>query len=292
MIFLSILTVLTAMGAIALMTYAHLRVFNRPYFGKAHSNQPNQVTTLSPSFVFVRHLGNHHWWELWLGSFLVRFFCKETPEMRERKTFAHLFLPADLTRPCPLVVYTHGNGAIMEEATAWLEHIVGAGFALLVCEYRGFGEAGGHPERELICSDLCFFYDEALKTGAIDSQNVTVYGRSLGGGIGCDLVQRRPAARLILESTYSTLREIVGSKHLPNYMLMGKDFECATAVESFGGKILICHGTADTISPPEQAQKLKKLCPKATLKLFNANHANIYQKPEYKDYILSWLRTP
>ncbi len=292
MTFLSILTVLVALAAIGLMTYAHLRVFNRPYFGKEHSSQPNNITSLKPTYTFVRHLENHHWWEVWLGSFLVRFFCRENPEGRERKTFAHLFLPCEkLSKPCPLVIYTHGNGATIEEATAWLEHLVASGFALLMCEYRGFGDAGGHPLRELINRDLCYFYDEAMQTGLIDKQNIAVYGRSLGGGIACDLSEERPVQKLILESTYFKMSEIIGSEHIPDYILNGKNFECAKTVENFRGKLLICHGTHDTVSPPEQASKLKALNDQATLKFFNADHSNIYQLPEYKDYILNWLKS-
>jgi pimeloyl-ACP methyl ester carboxylesterase len=292
MTFLSILTFITAVAAIVLMTYAHLRVFNRPYFGKELSAQPDVVTTLKPAFIFVRHLENHHWWEVWLGSFLVRFFCKETPEIRERKTYANLYLPPNLSKPCPLVIYTHGNGATIGEAAAWLEHLVASGFALLMCEYRGFGEAGGHPQRELICRDLCYFYDEALASGVIDKEQIIIYGRSLGGGIACDLSERRPTQKLILESTYFKLKEIIGSEHLPDYVLIGKHFECAKTVETFGGKILLCHGTNDSVSPVEQANKLKALNDNATLKIFEATHGDIYQKQEYKDYVLSWLKQP
>jgi hypothetical protein len=210
--------------------------------------------------------------------------------LNERKVYAKLYLPEANNGPLPLVVYTHGNGAIIEEVTVWLEHIIDAGFAVLVPEYRGFGEAGGHPLRKLINRDLCFFYDEALKTGHIDTQNITFYGRSLGGGITCDLARERKAHHLILESTYFTLREISGVDFLPDYVFVGKDFECASTVQSFPGDILICHGNEDTVSPIIQAEKLAALRSDLTFKRFTANHADIYQKDEYRSYVLQQLQ--
>lgn len=289
-IFLSSLVVALALAAIGIMTYAQLRVFNRPYFGRDHSAQPAQRTQRKPAYIFVRHLESRHWWEYWIGSWIVRRFCKESPELRERKSYAHLHLPENVTTPLPLVVYTHGNGAIIEEVTFWLEHLIDAGFALLVTEYRGFGEAGGHPLRPLINEDLCFFYDEAIKTGHIDTQDITFYGRSLGGGITCDLARERKAHRLILESTYFTLREISGADFLPDYVFIGKDFECASLVQSFPGDILICHGHADTVSPIAQAHKLQAIRPDLQLEVFDAKHADIYQKPEYMARVRSFLK--
>ncbi|HVJ65754.1 MAG TPA: alpha/beta fold hydrolase [Bdellovibrionota bacterium] len=292
MTFLSVITLLLALSAVGLMTYVHMRIFNRPYFGKEHSSQPDVVSQIKPKHIFVRHLEARHWWELWMGSFLVRFFSRENPEVRERKTFAHLFVPDEkFSKPYPLVIYTHGNGATIQEATAWLEHLVAAGYALLVCEYRGFGEAGGHPERSLINRDLCYFYDEALRTGYVDERRISVYGRSLGGGVACDLAARRPFQALILESSYFDIREILGTKHLPDYILLGKDFACGKVVETFQGKILLLHGQHDTVSPCSQSVKLKSANPAATLKVFDADHSNIYQKAEYKEYVLQWLKS-
>lgn len=290
MIFLSVIVVVLCLAAIVIMTYAHLRIFNRPYLGKEFSAQPNVVTSMKPRFIFVKHLEPRHWWETWLESPFVRAFSKESPECRERIVYANLYVPDNVSTTYPLVVYTHGNGATIEEAAAWLEPLVAAGFALLVCEYRGYGESGGNPERSLINKDLCFFYDEALRTGLIDENNITFYGRSLGGGVACDLSFQRSAQKLILESTYFKLFEILGTKHLPDYVLLGKDFECAAAVDVFKGKILICHGDNDTVSPVEQAQKLHALKPSSILKIFKATHSNIYQKAEYNEYILNWLR--
>jgi fermentation-respiration switch protein FrsA (DUF1100 family) len=290
MIFLSITTVITAFAAVFLMTYAHIRIYNRPYFGKEHSSQPDIKTGLIPAFIFVKHLENHHWWELWLGSFILRFFCKDNPEPKERKVYANLYLPKDLSTPCPLVVYTHGNGATIEEAATWLEHLIEGGFAVLVPEYRGFGDSGGHPQRLLINKDLCYFFDEAINTGHIDVKNISIYGRSLGGGVACDLINRRSAKNLILESTYFTIKEISGSKHIPDYIFYGKDYECASTVKNFKGNILICHGTRDTVIPVEQSHKLKSLSPKATLELFDAKHADIYQGQDYQKLVLNWLK--
>lgn len=291
MIFLSSLTIILITAAVFLTTYAHIRIFNRPYFGRGFSTQPSTITTLKPSHIFVKHLEPRHWWEFWLGSWIVRLLSSESPEARERQTYAHLYLPPQkFSAPYPLVVYTHGNGAIIEEAMAWLEYIVEAGFAVLICEYRGYGDAGGHPERSFINKDLCFFYDQALNTRLIDIHNITFYGRSLGGAITCDLSLQRTAHRLIVESTFYKIKEITGLPYIPDYILAGKDFECVGAIQKFSGDILICHGTEDETSPIAQAHKLKEAKPTAELELFYANHGDIYQKPEYKASILKFLK--
>lgn len=274
------------------MTYAHLRIFNRPYLGRTFSAQPPHTTSMVPRFIFVKHLEPKHWWEWWLGSCIVQFFCKESPESKERKVYANLYLPDSNpnNKKYPLVIYTHGNGAVADEAANWLERIVESGFALLVCEYRGFGSAGGHPERKLINSDLCFFYDEALSTGFVDEKNITIYGRSLGGGIACDLAKKRSSQKLILESTYSTLKEISGVSFLPDYIFTGKDFECESLVKQYAGEVLICHGTNDHVSPVEQSKKLYSLNKNSQLCLFEASHSDIFLKEEYIEAVLKFIK--
>jgi len=281
-----------AIFSLVLATIVRIRIFNRPYFGKEFSEQPDKVSSFSPTKIMSRELPVKSLTEKWLENPLLKLFTSDTPSKKLRKTYAHLYIPPTATKdnPASMVVYVHGNGATIEEAMAWLEFIYKDGFAVLLPEYRGFGNSGGHPGAKAIQDDLCHFYDESIKNNRIDKKNVCFYARSLGGGIACNLATTKPPKKLILESTYTNIHSVVDKWYVPSFLMWDCDFKTTKFLTGYQGQTLICHGSNDATIKPWHAKKNLRAAHKATLKLFDATHADIYRKEEYQKEVLSFLR--
>jgi fermentation-respiration switch protein FrsA (DUF1100 family) len=99
---------------------------------------------------------------------------------------AWLYRPAGVERP-PVIVMAHGFGAIkVLRLDAYAERFAAAGYAVLVFDYRHFGDSTGQP-RELLSLSLqhqdwaaAIGYARALP--GIDTSRVVAWGSSLSGG--------------------------------------------------------------------------------------------------------------
>lgn len=98
-----------------------------------------------------------------------------------------LYLPADTADPRPAVVMGHGLGAIKEMGLEpYAEAFADAGYAVMVFDYRHFGESGGEPRQLLDIQHQLQDWKAALayvrSLDAINPDQVAIFGSSFGGG--------------------------------------------------------------------------------------------------------------
>jgi fermentation-respiration switch protein FrsA (DUF1100 family) len=89
----------------------------------------------------------------------------------------------------------------------------------------------------------------------LDETRVIAYGRSLGGGAVSTLVGRRPVAALVLESTFTSVKDMARSMGVPGFLVLDP-FDTRAALRSYPGPSLILHGTADRVIPHEHGEQL------------------------------------
>jgi len=101
---------------------------------------------------------------------------------------AWLYRPSpEAGRPVPIVVMAHGLGSLRTMGLdAYAARFAEAGYAVLVFDYRGFGESGGEP-RHLITrkrqrEDWRAAITHARTLPGIDPAKVILWGTSLSGG--------------------------------------------------------------------------------------------------------------
>jgi len=157
--------------------------------------------------------------------------------------------PMPLTgRPWPVIMFFHGNA---ERAENWLtafQPARAAGFAVLVVEYPGYGEAPGRPTQASLTSAGLAAYDWVKERPGVDAAGIVAYGRSLGGGVAARLATRRPVGALILESSFTSLRAFAGRFLAPGF-LVRDPFDNLTELNGYHGPLLVLHGAHDDIAP-------------------------------------------
>ena len=175
-------------------------------------------------------------------------------------------------------------------------------------DYRGYGFSDGDAGLRTITSDALIEYDSLQNQLNHDRKPVFVFGRSLGSGPAASIAAGRPVAGLILLSPPTTAAEVVpyGSKALPWYQrmfvhLIADDSltqlkpQVIDLIRQIKSPLLIIHGSADKIIPPEFGRKLYNECPsekKRFVLIDGMNHVNIsIYTGTLRDSILSFLNS-
>jgi uncharacterized protein len=178
---------------------------------------------------------------------------------------------ASKEHPAPLAVLFHGNGERIDDMADAVQHFNAFGWAVLLPEYRGYNRSAGSPSQAAIHEDAAHFLNETLTRPEINPKRIVYYGRSLGGGVACDLTTAHMPQGLILTSTFISVAKIAQGYLAPEFLL-NHPFHNDTVLESFPGPVLISHGTNDTIIPVTHSQTLAKLAKHPTYHEYNSNH--------------------
>ena len=159
------------------------------------------------------------------------------------------------SKPVPVLIFTHGNGELIDYWVDAFEAVRAWGMAALLVEYPGYGRSGGRPSQRSITATLLAAYDVLAADPRIDARRIVAYGRSLGGGAACQLARSRPLAGLILESSFTSVRALARRFALPGFLVLDP-FDNLAALAEFDGPVLVIHGDRDQIIPTRHGQEL------------------------------------
>lgn len=189
-------------------------------------------------------------------------------------------------RPAPALLFTHGNGELIDFWPPAFEEPRRQGLAILLVEYPGYGRSGGRPTEESIVAAVVAAHDALASRPGIDADRIVAHGRSLGGGAACALAARRPLAALILESTFTDVAALARPFGVPR-ALVRDPFDNLAVVREYRGPVLIVHGDRDRIVPPSHARRLHEAAADSELVLLPHGHNDM---PRAWGAVLEFLR--
>jgi fermentation-respiration switch protein FrsA (DUF1100 family) len=193
--------------------------------------------------------------------------------------------PRNATGPAPLIIFTHGNGELIDY---WLEpfsRIPEWGVGVLLVEYPGYGRSGGQPSERAIGRVMADAYDVIAARPEVDGGRIVGWGRSLGGAAACSLADQRDVAALILESTFTGVRPLARRFGLIG-PLVRDPFDNLPILEAFAGPVLVLHGEHDSIVPVAHGRALAQAARASELHLLPCGHNDC---PQQWPLIRSWL---
>lgn len=191
---------------------------------------------------------------------------------------AWYFAPfGDAIGPAPAVLMAHGNAELIDTFPEEFRRFRDLGMAVLQVEYPGYGRSPGQPSQATITEALTAAYDQLAARPEVDDSRIVLFGRSLGGGAVCALTRQRPAAALILLSTFQSLRAMAARFLAPPFLLR-HPFDNLSAVRAFSGPVLVLHSHEDPLIPHHHAVALSRAAPNGTLRtLGDCGHADCPQ---------------
>ncbi|MFQ6008526.1 MAG: alpha/beta hydrolase [Candidatus Zixiibacteriota bacterium] len=164
----------------------------------------------------------------------------------------------DSSEEVPVVLFCHGNAGNISHRLETVDFILSLGAAILLFDYRGYGQSNGSPSEANVYADAeaCYFW--LIDQKGIQPENIVLFGRSIGGTVAVELARKVKCRGLIVESSF-TSAEDMGKRMFPlvpiKYLLRYK-FDSIGKLGSVHCPILITHSPDDEIVPFEMGKKL------------------------------------
>lgn len=155
------------------------------------------------------------------------------------------------------VLWFHGNGETIGGIGPVLREFRPPQAALLALDYRGYGESSGRAGIEGTQRDAEAAWAWLASRPEIDSTRIVVYGRSVGSGPAVFLAAARPVAGLVLESAFTSLRDMA-RVHYPIFpsFIAGHGFDNLALMGRIDCPVLFVHGDADQLIPITMGRRL------------------------------------
>lgn len=184
-----------------------------------------------------------------------------------------------------VILYFHGNKGNVLEWQNWAEKMaLQTHREVIMMDYRGYGKSVGNRNFEDMLNDVSLFYEHARQTYA--AHEIVLFGRSLGGAFASYCASQFPCHFLVLESTFTSLNEVVNAKSklfsLENQLTF--PFESLSKVSTFQFPVYIIHGDADNLIPFQMGQQLYDAVPnneKRFYKITGGGHNNLHERADY-----------
>ena len=228
------------------------------------------------------------------GTYSVQELTLERDGM---KIWGELYLP-ESGEPLPLVIMCHGFGGNHEHMSAYAKAFAGNGFAVYSFDFigGGYGSRSDGTMKEMSvlteAADLSAVLDRMKTQPGIDPDSIFLMGGSQGGFVCSYVAGVRPddvAGLVCLYPAYvlqdNAWKQTPDPDNIPETInLMGialggiynrdaMSFDIYDIIRNYPGKVLIIHGTVDSIAPISWSERAAEVFPDAELIRYEgANH--------------------
>ncbi len=174
------------------------------------------------------------------------------------------------------VLFIHGNKHNLTRFREHYELFLDSGFTFMAFDYPGYGQSVGAPSEELLYASARAAYAHITKERGYEPNRLAVYGCSLGGAVSIELLQARPAACLVTESTFTSSWDMARYlyPYLPIRRLFPNRFRNDLRISSLNLPLFMVHGEEDRVVPFAMGQQLHALAASARrfVTIPGANH--------------------
>ncbi|HLM25703.1 MAG TPA: alpha/beta hydrolase [Thermoleophilaceae bacterium] len=189
------------------------------------------------------------------------------------------------------ILLCHGNGGNVGDRVRHAELLCGAGFDVLLFDYRGYGRSTGRPDEDGTYRDARAAREALL---AEAGEEPVVMGESLGGGVALDLALEHPPRGLVLQSAFSSVRDM--ARHHYPYLpgpLVPDVYPSLGRIAGLRAPLLVLHGERDEIVPSSHGRALHAAAPEPKrLRLFpDVGHNDFVEAEGYAEAIAGWAES-
>jgi fermentation-respiration switch protein FrsA (DUF1100 family) len=176
-------------------------------------------------------------------------------------------------------VFFHGNGDCLASASEVADPYLAAGYGFLMAEYRGYSGLPGKPSEAGLYADArASIY--ALMARGVKSENILLFGHSLGTGVAVQMAEEFHVGGVILLAPYTSVATMAQFEYpyLPAKYLVLDRFESDKKMMKIHVPVLIVNGTDDQVIPPSQGRMLYDLAnePKEFHSIPGRNHNDAF----------------
>jgi len=202
------------------------------------------------------------------------------------------FCPTEKRRA--VVLISHGNAGNVASRASWLRYLQSKmNLTVFMYDYRGYGRSDGTPSVAGAIQDGIAARKQLCELARCDDDEIILMGESLGGAIAIQLAALSQPRALILQSTFSSMREVADVLYPKLAWLVPRDkLDSVSVIGNYRGPLLQSHGTSDRVIPFALGQRLYRAAsePKTFIKIDRAGHNN-WSTREYLFSLDRFIRT-
>jgi fermentation-respiration switch protein FrsA (DUF1100 family) len=203
------------------------------------------------------------------------------------------FIPRDGANR--VLLFFHGNAGNISHRGDTIHLFHRLGMNVLIIDYRGYGKSQGTPSEAGLYRDARAAWDYLVDEKQYSKQDIIIFGRSLGGAVAADLAMAVKPGGLILESTFSSARDMARQIFsVITYLLhIRYSFDTVDKLAHINSPVLVLHSREDEIIPHAQGIKVYEAAnePKQFFEMKgDHNYGFIQSQPGYEIKLADWLR--
>jgi len=193
------------------------------------------------------------------------------------------------------VLFCQGNGGNMMYCLDSINIFYNLGLNCFIFDYRGYGSSEGKPSEDGTYLDAGAAYKWLTEERKILSDNIIIFGRSLGGSIAAQLAGKKRPKALILESSFTSYVDI-GRKsypYMPVRWFARFNYNTIDYIRNVCCPIMIIHSRNDELIPFEFGLELYEAAnePKEFVEIFGSHNDGFLMSGEiYKKAWIKWLK--
>jgi fermentation-respiration switch protein FrsA (DUF1100 family) len=156
------------------------------------------------------------------------------------------------------ILYCHGNTGSIAHRIGVFRHLQRLRVNLFAFDYRGYGRSSGSPSEAGLFRDVRAAFDHTVNSLERQSGEILLFGHSLGGAVAVDCALHRPAAGLVVQSSFTHIRDAAKAMFptLPLHLAATREFRSIDKVGRIAIPKLFIHGDCDESVPVELGEKL------------------------------------
>ena len=156
------------------------------------------------------------------------------------------------------VLYFHGNRGNINRYAKYAKNFTKNGYEVWMADYPGYGKTTGKLSEENLYKQAMEVYK--LANSKFNKDSIIIFGKSLGSGIAAWLASKKSCKRLILETPYYSMTDLL-SHYAPIYPTFAMaHFKLPTFeyLQEVKAPVTIFHGNDDGVIPYSNGYKLTK----------------------------------
>ena len=183
------------------------------------------------------------------------------------------------TKDSSIILWCHGNAGNITDRYEQLVEMIRLPADIFLFDYRGYGKSEGKPSEAGLYLDTMAAWNYLVGSCGYRSSQIVIYGNSLGGAVAIDLASRVQAAGLIIQSSFTSIRDMAAATmpFIPRFLIRTK-MNSVDKIPRVSCPKLFIHSPVDEIVPYELGRRLFERAeePKEFYEVPNAGHNETY----------------
>jgi fermentation-respiration switch protein FrsA (DUF1100 family) len=188
------------------------------------------------------------------------------------------------------IVFFHGNADSLFTAEHVGDPYIAAGYGFLLAEYRGYSGLRGSPTEAGLYSDGRAYIRQLIAQG-VPSQNIILFGHSLGTGVATQMAKEFHVAGVMLLAPYLSIPKLAQRDFpfFPSEYLALDRFENYKKMKNIHVPVLIVNGSEDQVVPPSHGNKLYEMAnePREFHSIPNRGHNDAFD--DFAPLAIGWM---